>query len=136
MRSMNQIASHPLHIVTRLVLVLVALFGASARCVLRIAAMRGALRKRFARVVTHHVQSGGALIHEDDDDTTVEGRLALMEWIAKNPWKVLRHVCRQARGHLRYSAAADGAPPSFAPPALACAALADGAGAFSPAPDT
>jgi len=136
MRSMNQIASHPFHIVTRLVLVLVALFGASAQCVLRLAAMRGRVRARFARVLAHHVQRGGAMINAGEDDAATERRVALMEWIARSPWKVLRHVCRQARGHLRFSAAANAAPPSFAPPRLTCAALAEGIGALAPEPDT
>jgi len=48
---MNQIAAHSLHIVARLIGVLVALFGAPARCVARLRAMRGRTRYLFAQVL-------------------------------------------------------------------------------------
>lgn len=133
---MNQIAAHPIHIVTRLVLVLIALFGASARCVRRVAAMRGRVRGSFARLLARRVTLGRAMIYEGDDDATVEKRIARMEWIARDPWKALRHLSRQVRGWMRSRLCAEVAPQSFSPPVLACVALADGAGAFARAPDT
>jgi len=136
MRRMNPFALTSSSIVARLLAVLVALFGASAQCVRRVAAMRGRVREGFAHFVTQQLRRGRAIAYAGEDEATVDARIARMEWIARDPVKALRHECRRMRGWLRARLCADMTPVSFAPPVVACAVLAAGAGGFAVEPDT
>jgi hypothetical protein len=124
---MNTLTPFPLRLIDCLLALLVALFGASARCVARVTAMRGRTRAGFARMLDRRLRRGGAIAYAGEDDATVEKRIARMEWIARDPHKALRHLARRADGLLRARLGGGHAPPSFTPPTLACAACGDGA---------
>lgn len=121
---MNPLAPSPFDIIAWLLALLTALFGRSALCVRRVAAMRGRTRGAFSRMARRWVERGYAIAYAGEDDATVEKRIARMEWIARNPVKALRHLSRRADGLLRARLGGCHAPPSFAPPVLACAPLA------------
>lgn len=122
---MNPPVASPFDLLARLLTVLIALFGASARCVRRVAGMRGRMRAAFGRLAANWVRRGHALAYAGEDDATVDRRLARMQWMAADPRKALRHLSRRADGLLRARLGGCAAPLSFAPPALACAALGD-----------
>ncbi len=134
--AMNKLTPSPIAIIAWLLAMLTALFGASAACVRRVAALRGHRRDAFARVARRWTERGNAIAYAGEDDATVARRIARMQWIAADPLKALRHLARRARGLLRARLCGASAPPSFMPPVVACAALADGIGGMALAPDT
>jgi hypothetical protein len=134
---MNPSALNPADFVARLVTLLAALFGATARCVARLRGMRGRVREGFARLAKTWMERGHALAYLGENDATVDARIARMEWIARDPVKALRHLARRARGFVRaLKVCATVAPVSFAPPSLPTAPLCAGAEGSAPAPET
>ena len=125
----------PFDIIARLIALLIALFGASAKCVARVTAMRGDARRGLAHLLGVCVARGFAFVRAGEDDATVDKRLARLQWIAADPRKAVRHMARRSRGLLRLRLGASAAPRSFDPPRLACAALADGGEALTAGPD-
>lgn len=126
----------PADFLDRLIAVLVALFGASARVVGRIAGLRGRVRDGFVRLAAARARRGYAIAYLGEDAATVDARVARMEWIARDPVKAMKHLARQVRGLARVRLCAEFAPVSFAPPTLACAVLDSGVGLAARAPDT
>ncbi len=126
----------PARIIAFLITVLVAFFGASARCVRRVRGLRGPVRGAFVRVLQGFAARGYALAYVGEDDATVEKRIARMEWIARDPVKALRHLMRLARGFMRARLGGAFAPPEGAPVAVGCGLLAAGADALTLEPDT
>jgi hypothetical protein len=130
-------AFDPSAFLDRLLAVLVALFGASARVVGRIAGLRGRVRAGFARLVAERARRGQPLAWWGEDADRVDARAARLEWIARDPVKAMRHLSRRARGLFRVRLCAEFAPLAFAPPVLAAPPLAGGLAAVAaPEPET
>lgn len=88
----------PPALIDQLIATLLAFFGVPVRFALRVLESGIRVRQRFARLLEACKARRIALRYAGEDDATVQARVALLEWFARDPRKARRHLARRRWG--------------------------------------
>ncbi|MDX2235166.1 MAG: hypothetical protein NW200_11780 [Hyphomonadaceae bacterium] len=125
----------PPALLDQLIAALLAFFGVPVRFALRVLGDCVTVRRRFARLLTVCRRRRIPLRFEGEDEATVQARIALLDWFARDPRKARRHLARRRWGLRAYFWAQFGPIPRPVVRVMGDAP-ADACSATAPSPDT
>ncbi len=95
---MNNENAPPTALLDQLIAILLSFFGVPLAFALRVVQRHVSVKRRFARLLEICKHRRIALRYDGEDDATVQARIALLDWLAKDPWKARRHLARRRWG--------------------------------------